>query len=310
LALGLSPAAATKWRSGAIPRDTTLLKIATYFNVTVDYLLSDPAQNIERNKIMFWKIFYSLCQDRGISPNALAKELSISSGAVTTWKNGRVPHNNTLLKIATYFNVTVDYLLGNSNTPTPDTEIKSNAVLLDPEKTRMIPVYESVSAGFGTLAQDLILEYMPMYIPSESEAHDTICIRVKGDSMSPDIEDGDIIQVYKTSDVDNGNVAVVLVDGEEALVKKVFFGMASVELHSINPAYPPITFKGAALARVQIMGVVRNTIKNSKKPHAPAEPLFTEDEAALIKLFRQIPEDQRKIYLEMGRVYANSLKKD
>jgi repressor LexA len=259
---------------------------------------------------MFWNNFVALCYEKNTNPTATATALGISIGSITKWKKGAIPRETTLLKIATYFNVTVDYLLGNSNTPTPDTEIKSNVVLLDPEKTRMIPVYESVSAGFGTLAQDLILEYMPIYIPTESEAHDTICIRVKGDSMSPDIEDGDIIQVYKTSDVDNGNVAVVLIDGEEALVKKVFFGMASVELHSINPAYPPITFKGAALARVQIMGVVRNTIKNSKKPHAPAEPLFTEDEAALIKLFRQIPEDQRKIYLEMGRVYANSLKKD
>lgn len=259
---------------------------------------------------MFFQNFIILCNKNGITPNAVCLALGLSPAAATKWRSGAVPRDTTLLKIAEYFGVTVDHLLGNSESPKPDTEIKSNAVILDPAKTRMIPVFESVSAGFGTLAQDLILEYMPIYISSESEAHDTICIRVKGDSMSPDIEDGDIIQVYKTSDVDNGNVAVVLVDGEEALVKKVFFGMASVELHSINPAYPPITFKGAALARVQIMGVVRNTIKNSKKPHAPAEPLFTEDEADLIKLFRQIPKDQRKIYLEMGRVYANSLKKD
>lgn len=257
---------------------------------------------------MFWKIFYSLCQNRGISPNALAKELSISSGAVTAWKNGRVPHHNTLLKIATYFNVTVDYLLGNSEAPTPEPEIKGNATLLDPTKTRMVPVFESVSAGFGTIAQDLILEYMPLYIPSDSEAKDTICIKVKGDSMSPEIEDGDIIQVYKTSDVENGNVAVVLVDGEEALVKTVYFKMASVELCSMNPAYPPITFKGAALSRVQIVGVVRNTIKNAKVKHA--EPLFTKREAALIDLLRQIPEDRQEAFLEMGEIYAKSLKKD
>lgn len=259
---------------------------------------------------MFWKIFYSLCQNRGISPNALAKELSISSGAVTAWKNGRVPHHTTLLKIAEYFGVTVDYLLGNSDTPTPDTEVESNAVILDPEKTRMIPVFESVSAGFGVIAQDLILEYMPLYIPSDSEAKDTICIKVKGDSMSPEIEDGDVIQVYKTSDVENGSIAVVLVDGDEALVKKVHFGMASAELRSINPAYPPITFSGESLSRIQIVGAVRNTIKSAKARHPNSEPFFTKNEAKLIELMRRIPADQQKLFLEMGEIYAKSLKKD
>lgn len=42
LALGLSPAAATKWRSGAVPRDTTLLKIAEYFGVSPESLVSVP----------------------------------------------------------------------------------------------------------------------------------------------------------------------------------------------------------------------------------------------------------------------------
>lgn len=62
---------------------------------------------------MFWKNFYSLCSDRGKSPNGVAKELSIASGTITAWKNGKVPHHGTLLKLAEYFGVSVDYLLGN-----------------------------------------------------------------------------------------------------------------------------------------------------------------------------------------------------
>lgn len=42
----------------------------------------------------------------------------------------------------------------------------------------------------------------------------------------------------------------------------------------------------------------------------PIEPKLTEGEKLLLELFRQIPEDQQKVFLEMGRVYANSLKKD
>ena len=43
---------------------------------------------------------------------------------------------------------------------------------------------------------------------------------------------------------------------------------------------------------------------------SPSEPVLTEGEQILLNLFRQIPEDQQRVFLEMGRVYANSLKKD
>lgn len=62
---------------------------------------------------MFWENFYKLCKEAKKSPNSVAKEIDVSSGAITSWKNGKVPHHSTLLKIATYFNVSVDYLLGN-----------------------------------------------------------------------------------------------------------------------------------------------------------------------------------------------------
>ena len=61
---------------------------------------------------MFWKNFILLCAEKGLSANAVAKELSISSGAITKWKNGTIPQNATLRKIADYFNVSVNYLLG------------------------------------------------------------------------------------------------------------------------------------------------------------------------------------------------------
>lgn len=67
---------------------------------------------------MFWKIFLSLCVSKNISPNAVAKDLGIASGAVTKWKNGSVPHHTTLLKIAEYFGVTVEYLLGETDIKT------------------------------------------------------------------------------------------------------------------------------------------------------------------------------------------------
>lgn len=62
----------------------------------------------------FWKKFEELCKMVGKSPNAVAKELGISSGAVTFWKQGRIPHQATLEKLAKYFNVTINYFYDNS----------------------------------------------------------------------------------------------------------------------------------------------------------------------------------------------------
>ncbi len=63
---------------------------------------------------MFWEIFYDLCENKNMKPLQVVRELNISAGSTTKWKNGSVPNGNTLQKLAEYFNVTVDYLLGNT----------------------------------------------------------------------------------------------------------------------------------------------------------------------------------------------------
>ena len=211
---------------------------------------------------MFWNNFVSLCVKHNTKPNPVAKALNLSSGSVTKWKNGATPNDTTLKKIADYFGVPVSALTEHSAAPTNH----SNAIILDPTKMRMIPVFESVSAGLGTMPQESAVDYMSMYIPSDSEAADTFCVKVTGDSMSPEIENGDVIQVHKQCSVDSGSIAVALVNGDEALVKKVTYGAGYVELHSLNPIYPPLRFEGADLANVAILGLVKNIIK-SPTPH-------------------------------------------
>lgn len=65
---------------------------------------------------MFWERFYNLCLQKNTKPNPVAKKIGISSGIVTKWKNeDTLPNGETLLKIADYFDVSVDYLLGREN---------------------------------------------------------------------------------------------------------------------------------------------------------------------------------------------------
>ena len=60
----------------------------------------------------FFDRFHELCRRCGSSPNAVAKALGIPSGSVTAWKQGSLPRSATLNKLAAYFDVSVDYLLG------------------------------------------------------------------------------------------------------------------------------------------------------------------------------------------------------
>ncbi|MBQ8345153.1 MAG: helix-turn-helix transcriptional regulator [Clostridia bacterium] len=61
---------------------------------------------------MFWENFRQLCLEKGKSPNAVAKEIGLSSGSVTKWKQeGVIPREATLKKIADYFGVTANRLL-------------------------------------------------------------------------------------------------------------------------------------------------------------------------------------------------------
>ena len=68
---------------------------------------------------MFYEIFLKLCNSKAQSPNAVAKELGFSTGTVTWWKKGRAPRDTALQKIADYFGVSVDYLLGKEEPLTP-----------------------------------------------------------------------------------------------------------------------------------------------------------------------------------------------
>jgi len=62
---------------------------------------------------VFFDNLYKICKQKNTTPNGMAKTIGISSGSVTSWKKGTVPKSDTLQKIAEYFNVSTDYLLGN-----------------------------------------------------------------------------------------------------------------------------------------------------------------------------------------------------
>lgn len=197
-------------------------------------------------------------EELGISQEELALKLGYKSrSAITKIEKGQRDINQSkIVEYAKALDTTPAELMGWS-----ENKIESNIEILPKSEVRMIPVFESVSAGFGAYASNEIVDYMPLFIESDYEAEETLCIKVKGDSMYPKIEDGDIVQVHKQSIVDNGQIAVVLVDGEEGLVKKIKLTHNYIELISINPEYPPKRFEKEEMNRVSIVGLVKKIIK-------------------------------------------------
>lgn len=68
---------------------------------------------------MFWSTYVELCNAVNKAPNKVAAELGITSGTATKWKNGAVPQDRTIKKIADYFGVTVEYLKGETDIKNP-----------------------------------------------------------------------------------------------------------------------------------------------------------------------------------------------
>ena len=136
---------------------------------------------------MFWNTYTTLCAKQGVSPNAVAKSLSIASGTVTKWKNGSMPQNATLKKLADYFGVTVDELLGNEPpAPAP----ASPVITFTPEEQRVILRYRAVSEEARLIIRKILdipngdEELVPVYHAAHSKdgtAEDRIIYRTRAE---------------------------------------------------------------------------------------------------------------------------------
>lgn len=67
----------------------------------------------------FYERYCELCAEKNQTPTGVAVSIGISRGTVTKWKKGGTPKNPILQKIADYFNVSMDYLSGNSDIKAP-----------------------------------------------------------------------------------------------------------------------------------------------------------------------------------------------
>ena len=144
---------------------------------------------------------------------------------------------DTLKKLANFFNVTTDYLLGK--------DIKDN------NKGVKIPVLGVVPAGVPIEAIEEILEYEEI-TPEMAKSGEYFGLKVKGDSMSPNILEGDVLIVRKQEDANSGDICVVMVNGDDATVKKIKKDPKGLTLIPNNPAYDVTYFTNEEIVSIPV----------------------------------------------------------
>lgn len=135
-----------------------------------------------------------------------------------------------IYEIAVALHVPPGYLMGWID----DEHIKSvNAI--------RIPVLGRVAAGIPISAVENIIDYEEI---SEDMAltGEFFALKIKGDSMEPRIEDGSIVIARQQEDADNGNIVIALVNGDDAVCKKLVKSQSGISLVSLNPKYDPMLF--------------------------------------------------------------------
>ena len=189
-----------------------------------------------------------------IRQNALADDLGVSESTVGKWILGKsMPRTMGMIeKISARLHVEKSYFLEEVPPVPPAASEKPH------KKGVLIPVLGVVRAGVPIHAEEDIIDYEE--IPQEmARSGEYFGLRVTGSSMEPTLRDGDVIIVRKQPDVDNGDIAIVLVDGEDATVKEIRETPEGVTLIGHNVAvYQPHFYSNKEIAElpVEIMGRV------------------------------------------------------
>lgn len=213
---------------------TSAQKIASYFGITVDELLgNEPDIKInltseQRSEIS--EILDKAIKEKNISEGFILARANVQNNIfnqLRNWKHAGISKRD-LIAIAQYLDVLEDI-----NLYIADEETKNNPI--------RIPVFGRVAAGIPISAITDIEDYEEI---SEDMARkgEYAALKIKGNSMLPRFADGDVVIVRLQDDVDTGDIAIVLVNGDEAVCKKIKKTPEGVMLISTNPEYEPMFY--------------------------------------------------------------------
>lgn len=178
-----------------------------------------------------------LRNEKKINQRELANFLKVAPSTISMYESGqREPNFEVLESLADFFNVDLNYLLGKSD--------KTTKLMIEdsqPTQGLKIPVLGTVAAGIPISAVEDILDYEEVPQSWENQG-EFFGLRIKGDSMKPDINDGDTVIVRQQSTANNGDVVIALVNGDDATCKKFEKLGNGIMLISNNSEYSPMYF--------------------------------------------------------------------
>ena len=194
-----------------------------------------------------------LRNEKKINQRELANFLKVAPSTISMYESGqREPNFEVLESLADFFNVDLNYLLGKSD--------KTTKLMLEdsqPPQGFKIPVLGTVAAGIPISAVEDILDYEEVPQSWENQG-EFFGLKIKGDSMEPRMESGDVVIVKQQPDANSGDTVIVLVNGDDATCKKLQKTDNGIMLVSTNPKYPPMFYTNEEIATkpVVILGKV------------------------------------------------------
>lgn len=214
---------------------------------------------------MFAEILKKLRSSRNLSQEELAKIIGVSKSTIGMYEQGkRIPKADvTLKKLANYFDVTIDYLMGLSTDKFPPPNIT--------EDYTTFPVIGEIGAGYDRIAIESwdgdTVDIPNTYLKGRSNT-EFFVLCVKGDSMYPTYQEGDKVLILKQNVLNySGQIGAIIYDSEYATLKKIEYqqGESWLRLVPINPLYPSITIENEELETCKIIGIPRLVIREVKK---------------------------------------------
>jgi len=185
---------------------------------------------------------------RKMTLDELSKLVGVTRQTLSRYETGVINNipSDMIERIATALHATPAQLMGWDEEDTPS---KAAGV--------SVPVLGRVPAGIPLEAIECIIDYEE--IPNEmARTGEFFGLQIEGDSMAPRILNGDVVIVRKQFEVESGDIAIVMVNGDDATCKRVMHHENGLSLVSNNPAYPPRYFTATEVERmpIQIIGKV------------------------------------------------------
>ena len=180
----------------------------------------------------------------------IADKMGVSEATVQRWESGNIKslRQGRISQLADILRVSPAALMGWEDNSS-DSNIPEGFMPLP--KINKVPRLGVISCGDPINSEENFDGYddVPEHIVCD------FTLKCEGDSMTgARINDGDIVYIRQQSTVENGQIAAVLVDGTEKLLKRVYINDDSIILQAENPSYPPRVFSKEDMNRVSIIG--------------------------------------------------------